>query len=108
LGFGDKNEKTGAIDDTTITNNGDSQQVLVTVASTVYAFTNKYPNAWIYAKGSSTARTRLCRIGIANNLLEIKKDFEVFGLKDDEWHSFSKHTDYQAFLIRRKNRTFVL
>lgn len=107
LGFGDKDEKTGEIDDTTITNNGDSQQVLATVASTVYAFTNKHPNAWIYAKGSNTARTRLYRIGITNNLLEIKKDFEVFGLKDDAWHPFSKHTDYQAFLIRRKNRTFV-
>ena len=102
LGFGDKNEKTGEIDDTAITNNGDSQQVLATVASTVYAFTDKHPGAWIYAKGSNTARTRLYRIGITNNILEIKNDFEVFGLKDDLWHTFSKHTEYQAFLIKRK------
>ena len=102
LGFGDKNEKTGEIDDTVITNNGDSQQVLATVASTVYAFTDKHPDAWIYAKGSNTARTRLYRIGITNNILEIRKDFEVFGLNDDQWHTFSKHTEYQAFLIKRK------
>ena len=102
LGFGDKNEKTGEIDDTAITNNGDSQQVLATVASTVYAFTDKHPDAWIYAKGSNTARTRLYRIGITNNLLEIKKDFEVFGLKGYQWQVFSKHTEYQAFLIKRK------
>ena len=38
LGFGDKNEKTGEINDSVITNNGNSQQVLATVASTVYAF----------------------------------------------------------------------
>ena len=102
LGFGDKNEKTGEIDDTAITNNGDSQMVLSTVASTVYAFTDKHPDAWIYAIGSNLARTRLYRIGITNNILEIKKDFEVFGLKDGQWHEFRKHTDYKAFLIRRK------
>lgn len=83
LGFGDKNEETGGIDDTTITNNGDSQKVLATVASTLYAFTDKYPGTWIYAKGSNTARTRLYRIGITNNLIEIKKDFDVYGLKEN-------------------------
>ena len=102
LGFGDKNEKTGEIDDTTITNNGDSQKVLATVASTVYAFTDKYPDAWIYAVGSNNARTRLYRMGITNNLLEIKKDFEVYGLKEGQWHEFRKTTEYKAFLIRRK------
>jgi uncharacterized protein DUF6934 len=102
LGFGDKDEKTGEINDLVITNNGDSQQVLATVASTVYAFTDKHLDAWIYARGSNNARTRLYRIGITNNLLEIKKDFEVFGLKDDQWHTFRKDVDYKAFLIKRK------
>ena len=102
LGFGDKQETTGEIDDTTITNNGDSQKVLATVASTVYAFTDKHPGTWIHAKGSNIARTRLYRIGITNNLLEIKKDFEVYGLKDNQWHSFQKHVDNEAFLITRK------
>jgi len=104
LGFGDKNEETGEMNDLTITNNGDSQQVLATVASTIYAFTDKYPNAMIYARGSNSARTRLYRIGITNNLIEIRKDFEVFGLKDDQWHEFRKNTEYKAFLIKRKNR----
>ena len=102
LGFGDKDHKTGAIDDSVITNNGDSQKVLATVASTVYAFTDKHPDAWIYATGSNVARTRLYRIGIANNLIEIKMDFEVFGLKDNLWHTFKKDDDYKAFLIKRK------
>ena len=26
----------------------------------------------------------------------------MFGLKDDQWHTFRKGTDYKAFLIRRK------
>lgn len=58
LGFGDKDDKTGEINDAVITNNGDSQKVLATVASTVYAFTDKYPNAWIYIQGSTEVRTR--------------------------------------------------
>jgi len=103
LGFGDKDEKTGEINDTVITNNSDSVKVLATVASTVYAFTDKHPDAWIHIKGSNIARTRLYRIGITNNLIEIKKDFHVFGLRDDQWLEFRSGTEYLAFLIRRKN-----
>lgn len=59
LGFGDQNEITGEIDDCVVTNNGDSVKVLATVASTVYLFTNLFPNALIGAVGSTPARTRL-------------------------------------------------
>ncbi|MGB1295417.1 MAG: DUF6934 family protein [Flavobacteriales bacterium] len=90
LGFGDYDEKTKSINDLSVTNNGDSLKVLATVASTVYAFTEKYPKAWIFATGSSNARTRLYRMGIANNLAEIQKDFKVFGLSIDNknWVEF--------------------
>ena len=102
LGFGDKDLETGAVDDKVISNNGDSQKVLATVVATVYAFTNKYPDAWIYATGSTKSRTRLYRIGISNNLDEILADFELFGLKETEWQEFEKGTEYQAFLVKRK------
>ncbi|MBS4028570.1 MAG: hypothetical protein KGZ58_08025 [Ignavibacteriales bacterium] len=103
LGFGDKNTQTGEIDDTVITNNEDSQKILATVAATIYAFTDKYPEAWIYATGSNKVRTRLYRIGITNNLAEILKDFEVFGLQNGEWKIFEKNFEYEAFLVKRKN-----
>lgn len=102
LGFGDKDTHTGEINDMVITNNGDSQKILATVASTVYAFTDEHPDSWIYVKGSNNARTRLYRIGITNNLIEIKRDFFIFGLKDDQWFEFKKGVEYQAFLIQRK------
>ncbi|OQA95612.1 MAG: hypothetical protein BWY22_02106 [Bacteroidetes bacterium ADurb.Bin217] len=104
LAFGDYDEKIEGIDDKSITNNGDSQKVLATVASTVYAFTGKYPNAWVHATGSTTVRTRLYRMGITNNLTEIAKDFYVFGLKDEKWEEFIVGEDYEAFLITRKNK----
>jgi hypothetical protein len=103
LGFGDKDEQTGEIDDATITNNGDSQKILATVASPVYAFMDKHPDAMIYAKGSNSVRTRLYRIGITNNLFEIKKDFHIFGLKNDQWEEFHQNDNYDAFLLMKKN-----
>jgi hypothetical protein len=108
LGFGDKDHNTGKINDTVITNNGDSQKILATVAYTVYSFTDKYPNAWIYAIGSTKARTRLYRMGIANNLVEILQGFEIHGFKDNSWFEFEKNVDYDAFLIKRKISKFVL
>ncbi len=104
LGFGDYDEATQSIDDFSITNNGDSLKVLATVASTVYAFTEKYPQAWVFATGSSLVRTRLYRMGITNNLADIKEDFAVYGLTvtNNTWEEFVVGEDYEAFLITKK------
>lgn len=63
LAFGDFDEQTQRISDRVVTNNGDSLKVLATVASSVYAFTTKRPEAWIFATGSTAVRTRLYRMG---------------------------------------------
>ncbi len=102
LAFGDKDLKTGDINDRIISNNADSDMVLSTVVSTVYAFTDKYPESWVFATGSTKARTRLYRMGITKYILEIKKDFQVFGLLDNEWEKFEKEVEYEAFLVKRK------
>jgi hypothetical protein len=107
LGFGDKNEITGLIDDEVVTNNGDSVKVLATVASTLYAFTDKFPDAMIFATGTTKARTRLYRMGISNNIETIELDFEVFGLINEKWHPFVKEVEFEAFLVKRKSSTFV-
>ncbi len=102
LGFGDKDEITGQIDDEIVTNNGDSEKVLATVASTLYIFMEKFPDAMVFATGSTKARTRLYRIGISNNLIEIQEDFEIYGLAENKWQNFQKQTAYEAFLIVQK------
>lgn len=102
LGFGDKDSITGFINDLTVTNNGDSQKVLATVAATLYAFVGRNPDAVVIATGSTEARTRLYRMGITNNLENIEKDFLVFGLVNDEWKPFRKNITYGAFLVYRK------
>lgn len=102
LGFGDKNIDTGAIDDNVISNNGDSEKVLATVVATLYAFTDKHPEALVYATGSSKSRTRLYRMGISKYIDEVQKDFEVFGELENDWESFQKDVEYLAFLVKRK------
>jgi hypothetical protein len=102
LAFGDKDNTTGDIDDKVISNNSDSEKVLATVVATVYAFTDKYPEAMIYASGSTKARTRLYRMGITRFFSEATKDFEIYGERLGEWEVFHKNTDYDGFLVRRK------
>ena len=103
LAFGDKNSETGQISDKVITNNGDRDKVLATVAATVYAFTDKYPDAWVYLTGSTSARTRLYRMGISKFYRELQKDFEIFGQLDEGWEKFENGIDFEGFLVKRKN-----
>lgn len=102
LAFGDKKLDTGDIDDKVISNNGDSEKVLATVVATVYAFTDRYPDSWIYATGSTLARTRLYRMGISKFLNEVTDDFEILGELNDDWEEFKSGVELEGFLVRRK------
>ena len=102
LAFGDKNEKTGEINDTIVSNNGDTERVLATVVAAVYAFTDGKPDSWIFATGSTNARTRLYRMGISKFLEEIQNDFSLYGQAEGEWENFRKEIEYSAYLVRRK------
>jgi hypothetical protein len=103
LAFGDKNPETGEIDDRAITDNGDSEKVLATVVAAVYAFCDLFPQAWIYATGSTAARTRLYRMGINKYFDLVQEDFEIFGQTQSEWERYIKGKDYQAFVAQRKS-----
>ncbi|ACU03959.1 DUF6934 family protein [Pedobacter heparinus] len=41
---------------------------------------------------------QLYRMGITKYLTEIKKDFEVYGMRNEEWETFNKGVEYEAFL----------
>ena len=103
LAFGDLDVVTGEINDSIVSNNNDSDKVLATVVATVYAFTEKYPESWIYATGSTKSRTRLYRIGLTKYWAEIVKDFELYGERLGEWEIINKDVEYKAFLVQRKN-----
>ncbi len=102
LAFGDKDLDTGDIDDQSVSNNGDSEQVLATVVSAVFVFLDSHTGAWVYATGSTKTRNRLYRMGIAKYLDHVKQDYLVYGLYNGEWQDFGKDIEYSAFIIRRK------
>jgi hypothetical protein len=102
LAFGDKDIETGEIDDRSVSNNGDSEQVLATVVSAVYMFTENKKEAWVYATGSTKSITRLYRMGITKYIEDVISDFPVFGQLEGEWEEFQKDIDYTAFVVRRK------
>ena len=108
LAFGDKDPITGEIDDTTVTDNGDSEKILATVVAAVYAFCDKHSEAWIYATGSTAARTRLYRMGINKYFDIVQEDFEIFGERENEWERFIKNKNYQAFVVQLKKHKFDL
>ena len=85
-----------------ISNNGDSEKVLATVISSVYAFTDKYPDSYIYSTGSTLTRTRLYRMGISKYLAEVVNDFEIYGEVNNSWEPFEKGVEYLSFLVKRK------
>ncbi|MDH7461601.1 hypothetical protein QEG73_09935 [Chitinophagaceae bacterium 26-R-25] len=102
LAFGDKNLDTGEIDDLSISNNNDSEKVLATVVSAVYAFFEKHPNSFVYATGSTKSRTRLYRMGISKYYCEMVADFYLYGRTEDNFQEFELNKDYIGFLAQRK------
>ncbi|KGO85742.1 hypothetical protein Q765_15105 [Flavobacterium rivuli WB 3.3-2 = DSM 21788] len=112
LGFGDKiilDEETGEIDvdDSVISDNGDRDMVLATVAKSAYIFTEIYPERALFFMGSTVSRTRLYRMAISKNFEEISKTFSIFGaiLQVDGGIvdvPFDSKTDFYGFLIKRK------
>jgi|SRR6266700_1924784 len=102
LSFGDWNEIKVAIDDENVTNNNDTEKVLATVAAIVIDFSNHFPDAIIYAEGSTLARTRRYQMGIAKFWNEIKLIFKVFGIKSDgSMEPYRKNVNYIAFWAQR-------
>lgn len=89
LSFGDKNMETGELDDKVITDNGDSEKVLATVVAALYVFVDRYPDTWVYATGSTNARTRLYGMGINKYFDIAADDFEIMGVYKNEWNGMN-------------------
>ena len=102
LAFGDKDPVTGEFNDMTVSNNGDTDKVLATVVAALYAFFDRYPNAFLYATGSTASRTRLYRIGITRFYEEMQRDFYLYGQMGDDFPEFEPGKEYSGFLAKRK------
>lgn len=102
LAFGDKVSSTGDLNDLAVSDNGDTEKVLATVVDSLYVFFDNYPTAFVYATGSTKARTRLYRMGITQFYEEMRKDFYLYGQLGDIYLEFELGKDYDGFLAQRK------
>jgi hypothetical protein len=103
LAFGDIDRE--GINDFVTSNNQDAEKVLATVAQAVISFTNKYPDALVYAEGSTPSRTRRYQMGINKFWRDIELDFNVFGLlKNGGFEPFRSGINYIAFACKRKKK----
>ena len=102
LAIGNKNSETGEIDDLSVSNNGDTDKVLATVVASLYAFFEYHPDAYVYATGSTLARTRLYRVGITRFFEEMEQDFYLYGQTKDGLTKFEAGKEYVGFLAQRK------
>lgn len=102
LSFGDWDNAVETINDKIISNNDDRQKILGTVADTVIDFTLRNPDAFVFAQGSTAARTRLYQMGIGAFYDKISEQFEIIGYSAGEWIPFKKGVNYDAFLLNRK------
>jgi hypothetical protein len=102
LAFGDKIGDSKELDDYAISNNGDTEKILATVVSALYAFYDKHPTAFVYASGSTKARIRLYRMGITRFYEEMAEDFYLYGQIGDDFFDFEIGKDYKGFLVERK------
>ncbi len=102
LAFGNYNVITGRIDDKVVSNNGDREIILHTVADAIVDFLTKNPLAIVLIKGSSMSRVRLYQIGIAFYWPEINARYEVLGKRNETWQPFELGINYKAFLVFKK------
>lgn len=103
LAFGDMMSNETDFDDMAISNNGDTEKILATVAFAVEIFTGQYPNSWVYATGSTPARNRLYQMAITKHWNIINNLFEVIAEINEDWMRYEKGKNYTAFADKRKD-----
>lgn len=103
LGFGDYDQSGNEILDLVVSDNKDADKVLATVAATAVDFFKRHRNCGIIFEGSTSARTRLYQMKIAEYYHEISELFDIQGLTEDGmWSAFSKGVRYKGFFVKRK------
>lgn len=107
FGFGDLDPLTGQISDTVVSNNGDGDKVLGTVAQIIYYFTGVYQGAAVFIQGTSPTRTRRYQMGISKYWGVINSVFEIEGVTNGKWEPFRHGVNYEAFIGGRKTPFFM-
>jgi len=106
IGFGLWDEENQTINDQFRVNNGDMQKILNTVATVALAFLKKSPFEYLYAEGSTIARTRLYQRELVKIYNDLPEDLKLYGLvkeNDTGFVDFKKGVNYDGFLLSTRN-----
>ena len=95
------------IDDAAVTNNGDAEKVIATLAAIIIDFTDVFEEAVIRATGGNTARKRRYQIAIARHLDEIEEMFNVYAFINGQWETFRRNRNYEDFIMTRKENVIL-
>ena len=95
------------IDGSEISDNGDRNKILATVALTALEFINKHPDSKIYLTGIDKARTRLYQMAINHAYEDLCYTFTIQGdLSENEGvydlHPFTRNVNYTGFVIAKR------
>jgi hypothetical protein len=101
FGFGDYDLETKAIDDESISDNGDMIKVLATVIDIALKFLTENPMIYILIKGSSKTRTQLYQRILNTYYDDLSDSYEIYGFRNSNFEGFQKKTNYESFLIRK-------
>ena len=108
LAFGDVHPDSSRPDDLVVTGNQDRNKILATVAKIVDRYTERYPDRWVYFRGSTPARNRLYCMAISLNWIELSSRYEIYGGFDGAPpQSFIHNVPYEVFFIRAKTTKFI-
>lgn len=105
LAFGDRDHVNGTISDSIVSNNGDRNKILATVAHAVYTHTSMYNSRWIFFRGRDDQRNRLYRIAISKTIDELQLHFDIYALIEGKPYPFNSSLPATAFLIKRNSLT---
>jgi hypothetical protein len=97
----------GEIDFDSITNNGDRNKILVTIANIVDIFLEKHPGKSVYIAGSDERRTLLYRRAIDYGYDYLIQKFYIYGdistsLPATKFEDFNGLKSYPGFLVRQR------
>ena len=99
LAFGDVGTD-NEIDDYCISDNGDRNKVLATIAYVIEIYLQMYPDRLIYFRGST--QERLYRMAVGLNFDELSTRFDIYAEQSDDFIPFRKNIEASGLLVRRK------
>lgn len=103
LSLADTDNMTKQIRDDVISDNGDKDKIIETVAESINIFCEHYFKAYILIRGNSSSRNRLYQMAIAGRLKKISLRYEIYGLTKTGWQVFLRNRNYEGFLLRRND-----